>query len=311
MHNGIHDKACGRWTSILPQLGVGVHFLNGRHGPCPVCGGKDRFRFDDKEGKGTFYCSGCGAGTGVDLVMRVLKCDFRGAVKQIEELLPSTTVVLPKAAKEKPTDARAIWHRGLPVVPGDLVARYLASRGIAPESFPTQIRLMERAVYRHDDGRTETFPAMLANFVSPCTRLSIAYFTFLDRNDGKAAVPKQKRFTFGAVPPGGAIRLAPSAETMGIAEGIETALSASALFEIPVWAAANTGALVKWQPPETAKNIIIFGDHDEKFGGQHAAYALAYRLRCQLKLNVEVRFPDDVGTDWNDVLLAERSMEAA
>ncbi|EGJ8043042.1 DNA primase, partial [Escherichia coli] len=43
------EKAArGHWSSILPALGVNV--LKNRHQPCPVCAGKDRFRFDDREG---------------------------------------------------------------------------------------------------------------------------------------------------------------------------------------------------------------------------------------------------------------------
>ena len=43
------DRARGRWAAILPQLGVSPSALTGKHGPCPLCGGRDRFRFDDKE----------------------------------------------------------------------------------------------------------------------------------------------------------------------------------------------------------------------------------------------------------------------
>ncbi|WP_250206017.1 primase-helicase zinc-binding domain-containing protein, partial [Escherichia coli] len=43
--------ARGHWAQILPALGVNI--LKNRHQPCPVCGGKDRFRFDDQEGRGT------------------------------------------------------------------------------------------------------------------------------------------------------------------------------------------------------------------------------------------------------------------
>jgi putative DNA primase/helicase len=50
-----------RWLDILTGLGVPAKFLRNKHGPCPMCGGKDRFRFDDKDGKGTFFCNGCGA----------------------------------------------------------------------------------------------------------------------------------------------------------------------------------------------------------------------------------------------------------
>ncbi|MDW5657205.1 primase-helicase zinc-binding domain-containing protein, partial [Klebsiella pneumoniae] len=42
------EKAArGHWSRILPALGVKV--LKNRHQPCPVCAGKDRFRFDDQE----------------------------------------------------------------------------------------------------------------------------------------------------------------------------------------------------------------------------------------------------------------------
>lgn len=63
-------KANGQWQSILSNLGAEVP-LN-THTACPHCGGKDRFRFDDKDGNGTFICSQCGSGDGLDLVQRVL-----------------------------------------------------------------------------------------------------------------------------------------------------------------------------------------------------------------------------------------------
>ena len=55
-------QACGHWPRILPALGVKV--IKNRHQSCPVCGGSDRFRFDDKEGRGTWFCNQCGAGNG-------------------------------------------------------------------------------------------------------------------------------------------------------------------------------------------------------------------------------------------------------
>ncbi|MDF7723268.1 primase-helicase zinc-binding domain-containing protein, partial [Enterobacter hormaechei subsp. xiangfangensis] len=42
-------QACGHWPHILPALGVKV--IKNRHQACPVCGGSDRFRFDDREGR--------------------------------------------------------------------------------------------------------------------------------------------------------------------------------------------------------------------------------------------------------------------
>jgi putative DNA primase/helicase len=49
------DRARGRWREILPQLGIDPRFLSNKQGPCPMCGGKTRFRFDDRDGSGSYY----------------------------------------------------------------------------------------------------------------------------------------------------------------------------------------------------------------------------------------------------------------
>lgn len=68
-------QACGHWPRILPALGVKV--IKNRHQTCPVCGGSDRFRFDDKEGRGTWFCNQCGAGDGLKLVESVWRDPVR------------------------------------------------------------------------------------------------------------------------------------------------------------------------------------------------------------------------------------------
>ncbi|HGD8911273.1 TPA: primase-helicase zinc-binding domain-containing protein, partial [Escherichia coli] len=76
--------ARGHWAQILPALGVNI--LKNRHQPCPVCGGKDRFRFDDQEGRGTWFCNQCGAGDGLALVTRALNVDISEAADRIHGL---------------------------------------------------------------------------------------------------------------------------------------------------------------------------------------------------------------------------------
>ena len=65
--------ANSRWTQILTNLGVNPELLTNQHSQCPGCDGKDRFRFDDQEGRGTFICSqGSGellAGDGFDALI--------------------------------------------------------------------------------------------------------------------------------------------------------------------------------------------------------------------------------------------------
>ncbi|MGL6532405.1 primase-helicase zinc-binding domain-containing protein [Aeromonas caviae] len=69
----VKTAANGHWPEVLASLGVVVPPRK-QHGPCPVCGGRDRFRFDDKGGDGRWICGqgGCDkAGDGLDLVVRV------------------------------------------------------------------------------------------------------------------------------------------------------------------------------------------------------------------------------------------------
>ena len=57
----VRRQANGRWLYVLNRLGYDVG--NGAHTACPACGGKDRFRFDDQDGRGTWLCSQGGQGT--------------------------------------------------------------------------------------------------------------------------------------------------------------------------------------------------------------------------------------------------------
>ena len=74
----IHDIARGRWPNLFPELGVPVALLNGKHQACPMCGGKDRFRFTDHGGTGAYICNQCGNGSGVDLVMKLRQHHVQG-----------------------------------------------------------------------------------------------------------------------------------------------------------------------------------------------------------------------------------------
>lgn len=305
--NNIKDQAIGRWRNLLPLLGVHERFLSGKHGPCPLCGGKDRFRWDDKAGTGSFYCNSCGAGSGVDLVMKANGVDFAHAKRLIADLLPSVPVIVPSATASAPNMSSRVlnmWRQALPLNGLDPASLYLISRGIRFKTWPTQLRVALRVPYTHDDKSRTYHPAMVANFVSPDATSQTVHTTYLDDQGRKAAVPTVRKLAPCKVPDGGAVRLSQSAETMGIAEGIETALSASIMFDVPVWAALSTNGMLKWRPPATAKHIIVFGDSDEGFAGQYTASALAYRLKRE-GYGVDLRLPDEKGTDWNDILQSE------
>ncbi len=83
----VAEAAKGRWASILPSLGVGADFLQDRHGPCPGCGGKDRFRYDDIQGAGNFVCSQGGGdlltGDGFELLAHVHGWDRGRGLREV------------------------------------------------------------------------------------------------------------------------------------------------------------------------------------------------------------------------------------
>ncbi|HFN6730875.1 TPA: primase-helicase zinc-binding domain-containing protein, partial [Escherichia coli] len=74
------------WPHVLGCLNINVPDSPRRHAPCPACGGKDRFRFDDN-GRGSFICNQCGAGDGLDLIKRVNNCDTTEAALLVADVL--------------------------------------------------------------------------------------------------------------------------------------------------------------------------------------------------------------------------------
>jgi putative DNA primase/helicase len=98
-------QACGHWPRILPALGVKV--IKNRHQACPVCGGSDRFRFDDKEGRGTWFCNQCGAGDGLKLIEKVFGVSASEAAGKVNTVTGNLSPVAPEviAAAEAGTEA--------------------------------------------------------------------------------------------------------------------------------------------------------------------------------------------------------------
>lgn len=86
------EAASGRWPDLLADLaGLTPDQLSDKHQPCPCCGGTDRYRFDDRDGTGSWYCNQCGGksgtgggGTGIDLLMRVTGWSYPDACRRIE-----------------------------------------------------------------------------------------------------------------------------------------------------------------------------------------------------------------------------------
>jgi len=124
---------------------------------------------------------------------------------------------------------------------------------------------------------------MVAQLQSPTGDFVTLHVTYLQHDgSGKAPVAAQKKILStpqkGATK-GGAIRLFdPVDGVLGVAEGIETALSLHLLSAIPVWAAYSADNLARLVLPEGLKELMIGVDIDESHKGEITAEALACRV---------------------------------
>lgn len=312
-HERTIDAARGSWRGILMELGVDKNLLTGRHAPCPSCGGTDRFRFDNQEGSGSWICNQCGAGYGIDLAMRVTGGDFKSVASRIDAIVgnvkpdgPSKPKVTPERAAEY---LRLVWKRSRPAQAGGLVDAYLRTRMLDDPVYPPSLRETDSV----SDGEGSERPAMLAVVSGPDGQPVTLHRTFLrEGGSGKAQMERVRKMLpakCGELPDGVAVRLSDfQGGALGIAEGIETALAASALYEMPVWAALNAGLLERWSPPEGCEEVTIFGDNDSNFRGQAAAYRVANRLKSRKDApEVSVMFPPVVGQDFADLWMAYKA----
>ena len=299
------DLARGHWKTLLPALGVDSRFLINRHGPCPICGGEDRFRWDNQNEEGGFICGQCGGGDGFDLARKVTGQPFGKVLQEVERLLGKEANLAPSSnAGEESRIKRAmqsIWSGARRPNADDPLGVYLNNRLGRFWAF-YGVRYNPGVWHYEAQAR---FPAMVTQIVTPEGQAVNLHLTYLREDGRKADVAKAKLVMAGKLPDGCAIRLGPERERMGVAEGIETAMSAAILFKIPVWACVNGTLLAKWQPPEAAKEILIFGDNDQNFTGQAKAYHLANRLEVQFKRKATVLIPPQPGHDWNDHLMAQ------
>jgi putative DNA primase/helicase len=287
------DAAKGKWKGILLQMGIERKHLTGNHAPCPLCGGEDRFRFDNKHGNGSYICGQCGAGTGFQLVQRFKGWDFKATADAVDAVLSNVQndQIKPAMSDEKRRDLlRKLWRAGVVMDGRDPASLYLHGRGCLPKWITPDLRYVAECPAPDGVKRLAMIALVRDALGNPCN----IHRTFFNET-GKA----KRAIMPGPLPEGSAVRLFKPGVVMGIAEGIETAYAAAKRFQIPVWSAINAGNLAKWQAPEGCEGVKVFGDCDPKYGGQAAAYALAHRLAVK-GLAVEVHIPDTMGKDWAD-----------
>jgi len=110
----VNDLARGHWPSILSALaGLSSDQLTDKHQPCPLCGGTDRYRFDDQDGSGSWFCNQCGGpqqsgggGTGMELLMRRTDWEFKEAAQRVEQHLG----ISPQRPEPPTKGAETMWR---------------------------------------------------------------------------------------------------------------------------------------------------------------------------------------------------------
>lgn len=294
--------AAGKWPEILKLYGLDPKHLRNAHGPCPLCGGSDRFRFDNKAGSGSYFCSQCGAGYGLDLLAALTGRQKKDMALELGTkvggLTPSWTPAAPDMRKKIAWVTRNLLQ--VRMVPE--VLAYLNARGLKPSALLGALP----AVRYYEDGKPAgEFPALVAAFQSPQGELLTYHLTHV-QGGRKAPVSAPRKLLTPLAPlQGGALRLTRAYPALGIAEGVETALAVMRDFRIPCWAAYSAGMLEKFTPPEGVTAVTVFADHDANFTGQRAAYALAHRLNG-LGIATDVKIPERVG-DYADPTPTEKA----
>ncbi|GGD84264.1 hypothetical protein GCM10010990_37970 [Croceicoccus mobilis] len=174
---------------------------------------------------------------------------------------------------------------------------YLRSRAI--ETASPDLRYHERTPLG-PKGEARFLPAMLAAVRNDEGVIAV-HRTFLDPVGNRLATFDRPKRALGSLQTG-AVRLAmPRGGKLGLAEGIETALAATQLSDIPCWATLGNERFGLVTIPESVRELFLFLDADD--GGdlaqQRACSAYAAPGR-----RIVIRRPRKAGYDWADVLSA-------
>jgi DNA primase len=190
--------------------------------------------------------------------------------------------------------ARTIWGKAREIA-GTRGETYFRHRGIDIDLPPT-LRF-HPALFHHPSGLA--LPAVVAAISGPGGKVTAVQCTFI-RSDGcgKAEV-EQPKITRGRML-NCAVRPAPAGPTLGIAEGVETALSAMQIHSAPVWAACGS-RMDAIAIPDYVRWLAIFGDNGEP--GVNAAERAAVKLAREGR-TIKFVYPPEGHKDWNDALRA-------
>ena len=297
---------------MLTAFGIDEVFLRDVHGPCPMCGGTDRFRFDDKEGRGTWFCNQCGNGDGFDLLQAYTGRSFKELAEEIDKLRVVAPESKPfkreRSVEEKRDRLNEAWAGAKSP---QLVDTYFKSRGLSHAGDLVDVR-GHTALEHYDraSNTTATWPTICSLIRNKKGEPTSVHRTVLLPNADrkKTIMPPTEKLV------GGAIRLVPvQDDLLLVAEGIETALAGREFFwatwkrksVMGVWATVSAHMMKEVELP-TVKTIIVCADADRSYTGQAAAFELARKLKLRKDQPIIwVALPDRQGCDMVDALAGD------
>lgn len=203
-----------------------------------------------------------------------------------------------RSLTERRRAAVELWDAGQPIA-GTLSERHLWRRAIRR---PGGERLRHYGltpvlVYQDAGARRPALLALLTDAEDRPCGLEVTYLS----SSGDKALMRTPRKLVGLSPAGAAVRLDRAGDTLLVAEGVATALSASEVFGLPAWALLSAGKLQRWTPPPEVGRVVIAADSGEV--GMTAARILMDRVRMSGR-NVEIASPPTGYGDWNEAAAA-------
>jgi len=197
--------------------------------------------------------------------------DEAARLAQLEEACATRPKTPARPKPDHALEIRRILKDCQPLA-GSVAETYLQSRGLRDPCAPDLLFHGDLTDYESRRG----WPGMVAiPRLVDGSPVGGIHRTFL-LEDGSGKAPAGKKM-LGAIAEA-AVRLFPMPEDghLGVAEGIETALAAHAIFGVASWAALSTDGLARFKWPEGTRHVTIYADAGD--AGRLAAATLSDRL---------------------------------
>jgi hypothetical protein len=310
-------------------------------GPCPHCGGVDRFSI--RPDKNIWNCRGCAkGGDAIALEVHLSGASFPEAVRTLigqdarttNRRQPTPEEIRAREAREaERLRAEAQEHARYASSAAKIIARLQPIIGTPGEAYLRDVRKIDvshwairrvledvealgwcgRVYFRQPDPREpfhelhgQRLNAIVAILTDPVTGERTGGITRTFLHDGRKVC---KAMSLGAAGRLGIIRLSPDDEveaSLHLCEGIESALSNMMMGFVPMWAAGSTSQMAKFPVLDGVECLTAIADNDVEDAAGREAGQDAAREVCQRWANAGrkavMKTPKRPGEDANDIL---------